>query len=105
MRPSGRLRRALARARLLGGLGFLTLGCTYGPVEERGTIGVPGGEVNKRELVFEDKLKVLLYSATVGDLVLSARLDDIVNLPYRSKELPEDLQDQADQIMGSLEVQ
>jgi hypothetical protein len=80
-------------------------GIPAGDVEERGTIPVPGGEVNKRELVFEDKLKVLLYSATVGDLVLSARLDDAVSVDYRANELPEDLQDQADQIMASLEVQ
>lgn len=38
MRPPSRLRRALGKARLLGGLGLLTLGCTYGPVEERATI-------------------------------------------------------------------
>jgi hypothetical protein len=79
-------------------------GIPAGDVEERGTIAVPGGEVVKRELVFEDKLKVLLYKATVGDLEFSARLDDVVTLDYRALALPEALQDQADQIMGSLEV-
>jgi hypothetical protein len=80
-------------------------GIPAGDVQERGTIAVPGGEVIQRELVFEDKLKVLLYSATVGDLEFSARLDDVVTLEYRDVELPEDLYDQADEIMGSLEAQ
>jgi hypothetical protein len=78
-------------------------GIPAGDVEERGTLSVPGGEVTKRALVFEDKLKVLLYRATVGDLELSVRLDDVVSLEYRDVELPQDLEDQVDQIMGSLE--
>jgi hypothetical protein len=78
-------------------------GIPAGDVQERGRISVPGGEVIRRELVFEDKLKVLLYSATVGDLEFSARLDDVVSLEYRDVELTEDLTDQADQILSSLE--
>jgi hypothetical protein len=78
-------------------------GIPAGDLEERGTIAVPGGEVIKRELVFEGKLKALLYRATVGDLEFSARLDDVCSLEYRDVELPQDLTDQADQILGSLE--
>jgi hypothetical protein len=78
-------------------------GIPAGDVEERGRIPVPGGEVIRRDLVFEDKLKVLLYRATVGDLEVSALLDDEITLQYRDVELPEDLRDQVDQILGSLE--
>ena len=80
-------------------------GIPAGDLEERGMLSVPGGEVVKRALVYRGKLKVLLYRATLGDLEFSVRLDDVVTLDYRAQRLPEALQDQADQIMGSLELQ
>ena len=49
------------------------------------------------------KLKVLLYKAVGGDLEISARLDDVVTIDYQAIELPEVVQDEADQIMGSWE--
>jgi hypothetical protein len=76
-------------------------GLPAGDVEERGAIAVPGGEIVRQALVYQGKLKMLLYQAEIGDLVLSAKLDDGVTLDYEAVELSQAWQDQADQIMGS----
>jgi hypothetical protein len=78
-------------------------GIPAGDLQEKSTVSIPGGEVVRQALVYEGKLKVLLYRATVGDLEFSARLDDMGTLPYQDVQLPEDLWNQADQIVGSLE--
>jgi hypothetical protein len=84
-------------------------GMPAGDFVERGMIPALGTEVVQRALVYEGKVKVLHYytpataASQAGDLVLYARLDDVVSLDYPAVEIPEALRDQADQIVGSLE--
>ena len=78
-------------------------GMPAGDLEDRGTVPALGLQIVKQALVYEDKVKVLVYSGEGGDLVFCARLDDLGTMDYQTIELSETIQDQADQIVGPFE--
>jgi hypothetical protein len=55
-------------------------------------------------LVYECKVKVLMYSGEAGDLVFSIRVDDLATMDYQAIEIPETMEVQVDQILGSFET-
>jgi hypothetical protein len=77
-------------------------GMPAGELEDRGTMSTPGLEITRQALVYEGKVKVLVYGGEVGDLVFSVRLDDVGTMDYRTIDIPGTIQVQADQIVGSL---
>ncbi|RLC75833.1 MAG: hypothetical protein DRI81_11275 [Chloroflexi bacterium] len=78
-------------------------GMPAGDFENRDALPFLGQEIEKNALVYEGKVKVLTYDAQVGDLVFSIRLEDMVTADYQAIEIPEDVQSEADQIVGSFE--
>ena len=62
-----------------------------------------GQEIVKKSLVYQGKVKVLTYSAEVGDLMFSFRLEDTSTADYQAIEISEAVQSQADQIVSSFE--
>ena len=51
-----------------------------------------------------DKVKVPVYGGEMGDLVFSIRVDDLATTGYQVVEISETVEDQVDQILGSLEM-
>jgi hypothetical protein len=80
-----------------------------GDLETRGSVQLLGRDVPRQVMVFENKDKVVFYGQpgafiNAGDLEFAARLDDLIQGNYRDMELSQELQDEADLILGSLEV-
>lgn len=78
-------------------------GMPAGDFESRDALPFLGQEIAKNALVYEGKVKVLTYDAQVGDLLFSIRLEDMVTADYQAIEIAEDVQSEADQIVGSFE--
>lgn len=78
-------------------------GMPAGDFESRGKMPFLGQEIDKKQLMYEGKVKVLTYDATVGDLVFSMRLEDVVAADYAAIQIPNAAQSKADQIVGSFE--
>jgi hypothetical protein len=83
-------------------------GMPAGDFESRGTLVFLGQEIDKRALVYEGKIKVLTYGASVDDMVFSIRLDDMVEqsslADYEAIEIPEAVQAEVDQIVESFQI-
>ena len=78
-------------------------GMPAGDFRSRGTMAFLGQEIVKKSLVYQGKVKVLTYSAEVGDLMFSFRLEDTSTADYQAIEISEAVQSQADQIVSSFE--
>jgi hypothetical protein len=63
------------------------------------------GEIEKQVLVYEDKVKMLLYSAAVDDLMIEMRLDDATETDYQAIEISKAVQSEIDEIVRSFERQ
>jgi hypothetical protein len=80
-----------------------------GDLETRGSIHMLGRDIPRQVLVFEGKDKVVFYGQpgvfiNAGDLEFAARMDDFVQVDYRTIELSPVVQGEADLILSSLEV-
>lgn len=79
-------------------------GMPAGDFESRGTMAFLGQEIEKISLIYEGKVKALTYGAEVSDVVFSIRLDDMATADYQAIEIPEAVQSEVDQIVGSFET-
>jgi hypothetical protein len=59
-----------------------------------------GQEIVKNFPIYQGKVKVLTYSAGVGDLMFSMRLEDTGMADYHAIEISETVQSQTDQIVA-----
>jgi putative hemolysin len=85
---------------VLGGSGM-----PAGDFEPRGKVLFLDQMMDKQALVFEGKVKALVYSqAQVDDLVFVIRADDMRPLDYGELEISAEIQEQVDQILGSFEL-
>ncbi|UCF62346.1 MAG: DUF333 domain-containing protein [Anaerolineaceae bacterium] len=83
----------------LGGTGM-----PAGEAEERGFVYFLGGEIMKTAVIYEGKVKVVFYdTAEVDDLVFVIRLDDLSVGDYETIDIPEVVQFEVDNILGSFE--
>jgi hypothetical protein len=80
-------------------------GIPAGDLESRDALAFMDGEIEKQVLVYEDKVKMLLYSAAVDDLMINIRLDDAAETDYQALEISEDIQSESDEIVRSFERQ
>jgi hypothetical protein len=85
-------------------------GAPAGDFESRGTVFVGDNHVPRQVLVFEGKDKAVFYEWEPGSLigagwkVFAPRLVDFAQVDYRAIELSQEVQDEADLILSSLEV-
>jgi hypothetical protein len=83
-------------------------GMPAGDFESRGTLLFLGQEIESRAVVYEGKVKVLTYGASVDDMVFAIRLDDMVEqssmAAYEAIEIPEAVQAEVDQIVESFQI-
>ncbi|MBN1658024.1 MAG: hypothetical protein JXA93_06455, partial [Anaerolineae bacterium] len=77
-------------------------GMPAGEIKGRGTIEILGQEVEEQALVYEGKVKALTYDAHVASLVLNIRFEDMAAVDYRATDIPDAMQHEVDQIVGSL---
>ena len=83
-------------------------GVPAGDLETRGSITFLGEEVSRDVLVYEGKVKVVLYDYAgeipVSDLVFFLSLDDFSTGDYDQVEIPESIQDEVDRILESFDL-
>ncbi len=72
-----------------------------GEFESRGTVTFFEGETPKQVLVFEGLDKQVSYADETGELAFYIQLDDDSGRPYEEIALPETLQAEVDQILGT----
>lgn len=99
----GTLRLAIAFQRHGEDVPFPWTGMPAGDFASRGTMAFLDQEIERHSLVYEGKVKVLTYTAEVGDLMFSIRLDDMALVDYQAIEISEAIQSEVDQIVGSFE--
>lgn len=80
-----------------------------GDFESRGTVFLTDNDVPRQVLVFEGKDKAVFYGEPgsligAGGLVFAPRLEDSAQVDYRNIDLSQEVQNQADLILSSLEV-
>jgi dipeptidyl aminopeptidase/acylaminoacyl peptidase len=100
----GPVRLVIAYRRHGEGFTGYSTGMPVGDLEDRGIVPALGLEIAKQALVYEDKVKVPVYGGEMGDLVFSIRVDDLATTGYQVIEISETVEDQVDQILGSLEM-
>jgi hypothetical protein len=77
-------------------------GMPAGDLEDRDAVTIMGEEGTKQALVHEGKVKMLIYRAEFGDLVLAIRVDDMSeNVDYDQVEIPESIETEVDRIVES----
>ena len=82
---------------ILGGTGL-----PEGELVSRGAVSFFGLPMLKKELVLDEKVKVLYYGpAEVEDLVFVVRLDEVGGGDYAEVDIPTELNQEVDQILGS----
>jgi putative hemolysin len=76
----------------------------WGDAEDQGMVAFLGQMLEKTAMVFEGKVNYVGYGmAEAGDLAFGIRLDDISGGAPDEVEIPEDVQHEVDQILGSFE--
>jgi hypothetical protein len=92
--------RLLSENVFLGGTGM-----PAGEAEQRGLVYFLGKETEKTALIYEDKVKNLHYSPmNADDLAFVIRVDDMGYMDYEEVEIPDELQFEVDEILGSFEL-
>ena len=80
-------------------------GIPAGDLESQEALAFMDGEIEKQVLVYEDKVKMLLYSAEIDKLLISMRLDDAAETDYQAIEISKAVQSEIDEIVRSFERQ
>jgi hypothetical protein len=76
-------------------------GLPAGDLVDLDLMHVQGHAIARQALIYEGKVKMLLYKGPLRDLLLTAWLEDVTTLDYPAIDLSETLRDQVDQIVGS----